>query len=110
MAKLGGERKNVTILFADVRGFTSFSESHSPEEVVLILNEYLGAMTDIILKWEGTVDKFMGDAILAFWGAPMRQENHPELAVKCSLHMLGRLREFQEKWKSEGTAPPLMQA
>ena len=105
MAKLGGERKNVTILFADVRGFTSFSESHSPEEVVPILNEYLGAMTDIILKWEGTVDKFMGDAILAFWGAPMRQENHPELAVKCSLHMLRRLRELQEKWRSEGKPP-----
>jgi adenylate cyclase len=105
MAKLGGERKDVTILFADVRGFTSFSESHSPEEVVQILNEYLGAMTDIILKWEGTVDKFMGDAILAFWGAPMKQENHAELAIKCSLHMLGKLKELQEKWKAEGKPP-----
>ena len=105
MAKLGGERKDVTILFADVRGFTSFSESHSPEEVVQILNEYLGAMTDIILKWEGTVDKFMGDAILAFWGAPMKQENHAELAVKCSLNMLGKLKELQEKWKAEGKPP-----
>ena len=105
MAKLGGERKNVTILFADVRGFTSFSESHSPEEVVPILNEYLGAMTDIIFKWEGTVDKFMGDAIMAFWGAPMKQDNHAELAVKCSLHMLAKLRELQEKWKAEGKPP-----
>jgi len=105
MAKLGGERKDVTILFADVRGFTSFSESHSPEEVVQILNEYLGSMTDIILKWEGTVDKFMGDAILAFWGAPMKQENHAELAVKCSLNMLGKLKELQEKWKAEGKPP-----
>jgi len=105
MAKLGGERKDVTILFADVRGFTSFSESHSPEEVVPILNEYLGAMTDIILKWEGTVDKFMGDAILAFWGAPMKQENHAELAIKCSLNMLCKLKELQEKWKADGKPP-----
>jgi adenylate cyclase len=105
MAKLGGERKDVTILFADVRGFTSFSESHSPEEVVLILNEYLGSMTDIILKWEGTVDKFMGDAILAFWGAPMKQENHAELAIKCSLHMLGKLNELQKKWEADGKPP-----
>ncbi len=105
MAKLGGERKDVTILFADVRGFTSFSESHSPEEVVPILNEYLGAMTDIIFKWEGTVDKFMGDAILAFWGAPMKQENHAELAIKCSLNMLGKLKELQEKWRADGKPP-----
>jgi len=102
MAKLGGERKELTILFSDVRGFTSFSETHPPEEVVPILNEYLGAMTDIIFKWEGTLDKFMGDAILAFWGAPMKQEDHAERAIKCSLEMLKKLRELQEKWQAEG--------
>jgi adenylate cyclase len=102
MAKLGGERTEVTILFADVRGFTTFSENHSPEEVVSILNEYLGAMTDIIFRWEGTVDKFIGDAILAFWGAPLKQDNHAELALKCSLNMLSKLRELQVKWKAEG--------
>ncbi|MFH1025874.1 MAG: adenylate/guanylate cyclase domain-containing protein, partial [Nitrospirota bacterium] len=102
MAKLGGERTDVTILFSDVRGFTSFSESHPPEEVVPILNEYLGAMTEIIFKWEGTLDKFMGDAILTFWGAPLKQENHAELAVKCALNMVKRLGELQEKWRSEG--------
>jgi adenylate cyclase len=102
MAKLGGERKDMTILFSDVRGFTSFSETHPPEEVVPILNEYLGEMTDIIFKWEGTLDKFMGDAILAFWGAPMKQEDHAERAIKCALEMLKRLKELQEKWRSEG--------
>ncbi len=102
MAKLGGERREITLLFSDVRGFTSFSEKHTPEEVVSILNEYLGAMTGIVFKWEGTLDKFIGDAILAFWGAPMHQENHAELAVKCALEMVSTLRQLQQKWPSEG--------
>ncbi len=102
MARLGGERREVTVLFTDIRGFTTFSEKRTPEEVVAILNEYLGAMTDIIFKWEGTLDKFVGDEILAFWGAPMRQENHAELALRCALHMAKRLKELQEKWESEG--------
>jgi adenylate cyclase len=102
MAKLGGARREITVLFSDVRGFTSFSEKHSPEEVVNILNEYLGEMTDIVFKWEGTLDKFIGDAILAFWGAPMPQPNHADLAVKCALNMVHRLKELQAKWESQG--------
>jgi len=102
MAKLGGERREVTVLFSDVVGFTSFSEKYTPEEVVAILNEYLGAMTNIIFKWEGTLDKFVGDAIVAFWGAPMKQENHAELAVRCALNMVKRLERLQRKWKVEG--------
>lgn len=105
MAKLGGERRCVTVLFSDVSGFTAFSEKHAPEEVVAILNEYLHAMTEVIFKWEGILDKFIGDAIVAFWGAPMRQENHSELAVRCALNMVKRLGELQEKWKSEGKDP-----
>lgn len=105
MAKLGGERREVTVLFSDVRGFTSYSESHSPEEVVAILNEYLKAMIGVVFRWEGTLDKFIGDAILAFWGAPMKQENHAELAVKCAMNMVKRLEELQEKWRSEGKEP-----
>lgn len=102
MAKLGGEKREVTVLFSDVRGFTTFSEKHSPEEVVAILNEYLGAMTDVILKWEGTLDKFIGDAIVVFWNAPIRRENHAEYAVRCSLEMLIRLEELHQKWQREG--------
>lgn len=102
MARLGGERREVTVLFSDVRGFTSFSEKHTPEEVVGILNEYLGAMTDVIFRWEGTLDKFVGDAIVAFWGAPMRQKNHAELAMRCALNMAKRLEELQQGWRSEG--------
>lgn len=102
LAKLGGERRDITVLFSDVRGFTTFSEKHSPEQVVHILNEYLGEMTDIIFQWEGTLDKFVGDEIVAFWGAPLPQEDHAERAVKCALHMVRRLEELQEKWKAAG--------
>ncbi len=105
MARLGGERREVTVLFSDIKGFTTFSEQHSPEEVVAILNEYLGAMTDVILRWEGTLDKFIGDAIVVFWGAPIRRDNHAELALRCALDMMERLKVLQEKWGKEGKPP-----
>lgn len=104
LAKLGGERKMITVMFSDVRGFTTFSESREPEEVVHRLNEYMGVMTDIIFKWDGTVDKFVGDEIMAFWGAPLPQEDQAERAVLCSIDMVRSLRKMQEKWRSEGTA------
>jgi len=101
-AKLGGERKELTVLFSDVRGFTTFSENHQPEEVVAILNEYMNAMTEVIFHWDGTLDKFVGDAIMVFWGAPLDQPNHAELAIRCALHMQKRLGELQEKWRADG--------
>lgn len=104
LAKLGGERKEITVMFSDVRGFTTFSESRSPEEVVARLNEYMGAMTDIIFKWDGTVDKFVGDEIMAFWGAPLPQDDQAERAVLCSIEMVKSLRKMQERWASEGKA------
>ncbi|HPX61777.1 MAG TPA: adenylate/guanylate cyclase domain-containing protein, partial [Deltaproteobacteria bacterium] len=105
MAKLGGERRVITVLFSDIRGFTTFSEKHSPTEVVSVLNEYLGAMTEVIFKWEGTLDKFVGDEIMVFWSAPMPQEDHAELAVRCALDMRRQLSELQQKWISEGKPP-----
>jgi adenylate cyclase len=105
MAKLGGHRREITVLFSDVRGFTTFSEQRQPEEVVAHLNEYLQEMTDIIFKWEGTLDKFVGDEIMAFWGAPLDQPNHAELALKCALNMSDRLDQLQEKWRAEGKYP-----
>jgi adenylate cyclase len=105
MAKLGGHRREITVLFSDVRGFTAFSEQRQPEEVVAQLNEYLQEMTDIIFKWEGTLDKFVGDEIMAFWGAPLDQPNHAELAVKCALNMSDRLDQLQDKWRAEGKYP-----
>ena len=104
-ATLGGHRKELTMLFADVAGFTAFSEKHVAEDVVDQLNEYLGAMSEVIIRWNGTLDKFVGDAIVAYWGAPVEQPDHVELAIKCALHMRKRLAELQDKWRAEGRVP-----
>ncbi len=70
-----------------------------------ILNEYLTEMTNIIIRWDGTLDQIVGDMIVAFWGAPLRQPNHAELAIKCTLHMKQRLAELREVWLREGRVP-----
>lgn len=101
-AKLGGQRKELTMLFSDVKGFTTLCEQHPPEQVVPLLNEYLTAMTEVVFHWNGTLDKFIGDAVVAFWGAPTDQPNHVELALKCAMHMRRRLGELQEGWKTRG--------
>ncbi len=104
-ARLGGQRKELTMLFSDIVGFTSFSEQRTAEEVVAQLNEYLGAMAEVVFRWNGTLDKFVGDAIVVFWGAPLDQPDHAELAVKCALHMRQRLEELHKKWLAEGKYP-----
>ena len=98
-AKLGAKRAEITILFADIRGFTALSEKLEPEAVVGILNEYLSVMTEIIFNNSGTVDKFEGDAILAFFGAPQRHEDDPERAVKTALEMRDQLEGLQSHWQ-----------
>jgi adenylate cyclase len=105
MARQGGERREVTILFTDIRGFMAFSEKHQPEEVVRTLNEYLEAMTEVVFRWEGTLDKFIGDSILAFWGAPLPQEDHAERALRCALHMCARLGSLNAAWVAAGRQP-----
>ncbi|MBN1587712.1 MAG: adenylate/guanylate cyclase domain-containing protein [Candidatus Omnitrophica bacterium] len=101
---LGGARKNLTVLFSDVRGFTTISEQMSPEEVVLLLNEYLDEMTQIIFRNNGTLDKYVGDEIMAVFGAPSVEEvkNHAELAVRTALQMVERLKELQIQWSAAG--------
>jgi adenylate cyclase len=101
-AALGGQRKELTMLFSDVAGFTAFCEQRKAEDVVAQLNEYLGAMTEVVFHWNGTLDRFVGDAIVVFWAAPVDQPNHVELAVKCALHMRKRLSELHDKWRAEG--------
>ncbi|MBD3227438.1 MAG: CHASE2 domain-containing protein [Candidatus Lokiarchaeota archaeon] len=98
---LGGEKRNITIFFSDIRKFTSISEKLEPEELVHILNEYFSEMTSIIIENHGLVDKFMGDAIMAFWGAPLELDNHSEIACSCSLKMIGKLKELHLKWRKE---------
>ena len=99
--KLGGIRKEITVFFSDIRGFTTISEKLSPEKLVHILNEYLTAMTDIIMKHEGVVDKYIGDAIMAFWGAPMKQPNHAEMGCSTAVDMIKKLEELKKKWAGE---------
>jgi len=97
---LGGARREITVFFSDVRGFTTLSESLSPEELVQLLNEYLSVMTDIIIQMRGTIDKYMGDAIMAFWGAPVPLEDHAYLACVTALKQIEQLKLLQESWKS----------
>jgi adenylate cyclase len=101
-ATLGGQRKELTMLFADLVGFTTFSEHRPAEEVVDQLNEYLSAMTDVIFRWNGTLDKIVGDAIVVFWGAPLDQPDHANLAVQCALEMRAQLMDLQTRWKMQG--------
>jgi adenylate cyclase len=100
--KLGGEKKVITVFFSDIRGFTPMSEVLSAEEVVHLLNEYFTAMTTIIFKYEGTLDKFMGDAIMAVYGAPIDMADHAERAVMSAIEMSIKMKELQAKWKMEG--------
>jgi adenylate cyclase len=101
----GGSRKNCVIYFSDIRGFTDFSERHSAEEVVEMLNEYFEIMVGIIIKNGGVVDKFIGDAIMAVWGAPHGSEDDAQKAIKACLEMRVALAAFNDKRISEGKEP-----
>lgn len=98
---LGGEDRLITALFSDVQGFTSISERLPANELVELLNEFLTEMTDVILGYEGTVDKFEGDAIIAFFGAPNKLEDHALRACRACIDMQKRLVELRAKWKAE---------
>lgn len=99
LLNLDGEEKEVTVLFSDVRGFTSMSEKLSPTEVTTLLNQYLTPVTRIIREHHGTLDKFIGDAVMAFWNAPLDVENHQRQAVESSLEILKELPELNNQFK-----------
>lgn len=100
--RLGGERKVLSIFFSDIAGFSTFSETKKPEELVAFLNEYLSEMTRIVFENGGTLDKYIGDAVMAFWGAPLPIENHAFQTCKSALLMQKRLAELRAKWRAEG--------
>lgn len=95
---LGGESKKMTILFSDIRGFTTISEALTPQELTTLLNEYLTAMTDIIMAHGGVVDKYIGDAIMAFWGAPLGNPNQATDAADATAEMIHKLAELNKSW------------
>ncbi len=99
---LGGSKKEITVFFSDVRGFTTISEALGPEELVKLLNEYLSEMTELIIHYRGTIDKYMGDAIMAFWGAPVPNDDHAYYACVAALAQSRRLKELQQGWKERG--------
>lgn len=102
LVKPGGQKVELTVFFSDVAGFTSISESLSPEELVILLNEYLGAMTDLLFEYGGTLDKFIGDAVMAFWNYPKKQSDHALKACLCALSMQKKIDELQQSWRERG--------
>ena len=99
--KLGGERREMTAFFSDIQGFSTVSESLTPEELVQLLNEYLTSMCEVISSYNGTVDKFEGDAIIAFWGAPLDNPDHARDGCMAALDMQERNIELRKKLREE---------
>ncbi|MEK7525477.1 MAG: adenylate/guanylate cyclase domain-containing protein [Patescibacteria group bacterium] len=99
---LGGRKANLSILFSDIRGFTTLSESMSPEKLTNFLNRYLTRMTDIILDQNGVVDKYIGDAIMAFWGAPLPDTNHARRSISSAIEMVQALETFNKEGDAKG--------
>jgi adenylate cyclase len=104
--QLGGQERELTVLFSDIRGFTTISEKLTPQALVHLLNEYLSPMTDIVFANKGTLDKYIGDAVMAFFGAPLQNERHALAACEASLEMMATLRRLREKWRIEDPSIP----
>ncbi|MFP5518358.1 MAG: CHASE2 domain-containing protein [Bdellovibrionia bacterium] len=100
--KLGGRREYMSVFFSDVRGFTTISEKLAPEELSRILNLYLSPMTEIVFKHNGTLDKYMGDAIMAFFGAPVKNTTHAKDACRCALESIEKLKHIQDEFAKQG--------
>ena len=103
-AELGGARREMSVLFSDIRGFTTVTEKGNPEELVAQLNEYFSRMVDIVFAHGGTVDKFVGDMVMALFGAPVADPAHGEHAVAAAVHMVSELASLNRKWAQEGRA------
>ncbi len=95
-----GERRGMTVYFSDLAGFTTISEGLSPEDLVALLNDYLTHMTDLVLAHGGVVDKYIGDAVMAFWGAPIPNADHAAAGVRCAIAMRAKCDELRPQWKA----------
>jgi adenylate cyclase len=98
--RLGGEKRELTVLFSDIRGFTTLSEGMQPEELVKLMNEYFTVMTERVFAHRGSLDKYIGDAIMAVYGAPVAEEEHPLQACRSALDMMRALDQLQQKWQA----------
>ena len=106
LAELGGRRRDMTVLFSDIRGFTTVTEKGNPEELVAQLNEYFSRMVEVVFRHQGTVDKFVGDMVMALFGAPLDDRQHAEHAVGAAIEMVGELGALNSAWAARG-APRL---
>lgn len=102
---LGGKKQVVTIMFCDIRGFTAYSENKDPQDVIKRLNEYLSAMTDSIFHHGGTLDKYLGDGLMAFFGAPVYYEDHIERAIRTAIEIQEKVEKLNQKWADLGAVP-----
>ena len=105
--KLDGKRADITVSFIDIRNFTHMSEVMPPEKVSELLNEYFSDLIPVIFKYNGTVNKFIGDAVMIIFGAPVENADHPENAVKCALEILEKVKELRVKWVLEDDKPDI---
>lgn len=101
----GGQKKELTILFSDIKSFTTYSSTMKPDDIQRLLNEYFGAMVDIVFKHEGTVDKFIGDGLMVFFGDPEPQPDHALRCVRAAIDMQKKTRELKQKWEADGWFP-----
>jgi len=102
LARLGGQRREMSVLFSDIRGFTTVTERGQPDEIVSMLNEYFSSMVDLVFKHGGTLDKFVGDMVMALYGAPLDDPDHADHAVQTALAMIAELGRLNARWKEQG--------
>jgi adenylate cyclase len=105
LAELGGKRREMTVLFSDIRGFTAHSEKGEAEAIVATLNEYFSRMVEIVFKHHGTLDKFVGDMVMALFGAPLNDASHADHAVEAAIEMVAELKALNARWAAEGKPP-----
>jgi adenylate cyclase len=101
-ARLGGDKRPVAVLFSDIRGFTALSETMNPDDMASLLSEYFTEMVECVFRHDGTLDKFMGDAVMAQWGAPIASGNDADRALQAALDMMRALKKLNAKWRTEG--------